>query len=138
MTEEGTTISVKAIKRMADKSEPITKAITSSGGSLTSNLELPEDDSVMSRALRNAGITPDKLAESLVKLMHKKTIKIDAKGKVHEADDPTTQLKAIEMMMKLMGLGTESKGSAKHLHLHGKQINELFGKIGSDQGEGED
>ena len=138
MTEEGLTVSVKALKRMDQKKEPITKAMTSVGGPNTTELDLPENDSVMTHALRKAGVTPDELALILKRLLNQKVIKIDSKGKIHEGDDAPTQLKALEACVKLMGLGENSKGGSKHLHLHGKQIDELFGKVGIDPGEGED
>lgn len=107
--------------------DALTKTMASRG---ITELDFPDIEK-LPLVLSQCGITFERLAQNLARLLEAKDIVVYS-GKKISKPNLTIQLKATELAFKLL---VESKANHNHLHLHGAKLDELLGKTSTDQGE---
>lgn len=119
-------------EKMKNVIESETKALTPIG-EISRELESLPASEILMAACRQEGLTEDKIAKWLHELMEWKTVKFDKNGNAIEFIDGSLRVKAIEILCKIMGSGSEKGGTHQHLHLQGlsdDKLNALIGKTG--------
>ena len=84
----------------------------------------------MKKFFDDIGMNEKFVAQKIMELCNAKSIKIDKNGEVHESEDNSTAIKAIELWAKITGtLKQEKKQKDKeihqHIHLSEEKLNEL-------------
>jgi hypothetical protein len=79
--------------------------------------DIISQDPELQKKFLEKGINTDLVAQKLFEVMNAVSFKIDKNGMVHEAEDHSNRLKAIELWAKLIGL-TNKASNTLHLHQH--------------------